>query len=69
MDMCMVNLSDFPEVHVGDEVEIFGAAQSVDTLAAKLNMIPYELTCSVSKRVPREYLEGGEVVDRHLWLL
>ncbi len=69
MDMCMANLSQLPEVHVGDEVEVFGAHQSVDTLAELLNMIPYELTCSVSKRVPREYLEGGRVVDRHLWLL
>ncbi len=69
MDMCMVDLSGLPDVHVGDEVEIFGARQSVDTLAAMLDMIPYELTCSVSKRVPREYLEGGRVVDRHLWLL
>lgn len=69
MDMCMVNLTDLPEVHVGDEVEIFGARQSVDALAAILNMIPYELTCSVSKRVPREYLQDGRVVDRHLWLL
>ena len=69
MDMCMVNLSDLPEVHVGDEVEIFGAHQSVDALAEILSMIPYELTCSVSKRVPREYLQQGQVVDRHLWLL
>lgn len=69
MDMCMVDLSALPNVHVGDEVEIFGAKQPVDTLAAILEMIPYELTCSVSKRVPREYLEDGQVVDRHLWLL
>ena len=69
MDMCMVDLTALPDVHVGDEVEIFGGTQSVDTLAGLLDMIPYELTCSVSKRVPREYLEHGQVVDRHLWLL
>ena len=69
MDMCMVDLTALPDVHVGDEVEIFGERQSVDTLAGLLDMIPYELTCSVSKRVPREYLEHGQVVDRHLWLL
>lgn len=68
MDMCMVDLTDLPDVHVGDEVEIFGPTQSVDTLAERLDMIPYELCCSVSKRVPREYLEGGEIVDRHLWI-
>ena len=69
MDMCMVDLTALPDVHVGDEVEIFGGTQSVDRLAGLLDMIPYELTCSVSKRVPREYLEHGQVVDRHLWLL
>ena len=54
---------------VGDEVEIFGRHQSVDDLAAILNTIPYELTCAVSRRVPRVYLEGGKIVERSLHLL
>lgn len=69
MDMCMVDLSDLPEVHVGDAVEIFGQRQRVDDLAALLNTIPYELTCAVSKRVPRLYMEHGEVVERSLRIL
>ena len=69
MDMTMVDLTDLPDVHVGDAVELFGTAQKVDTLADILNTIPYELTCAVSKRVPRLYLEGGEVVERSLRLL
>lgn len=69
MDMTMVDLTDLPGVHVGDAVELFGTAQKVDTLAEILNTIPYELTCAVSKRVPRLYLEGGEVVERSLRLL
>ena len=36
----------------------------MDDLAAILNTIPYELTCAVSKRVPRLYLENGQVVER-----
>ena len=40
MDMCMVDLTDLPEVKVGDTVEIFGQTQSVDSLAAILNTIP-----------------------------
>ena len=69
MDMCMVDLTDLPEVKVGDTVEIFGQTQSVDSLAAILNTIPYELTCAVSKRVPRVYIEGGKIVERSLRLL
>ena len=69
MDMCMVDLSGLPEVHVGDTVEIFGKDQPVDRLAAMLDTIPYELTCAVSKRVPRLYMEKGEVVERSLRLL
>lgn len=69
MDMTMVDLTDLPDVHVGDAVELFGEKQSVDTLAAILGTIPYELTCAVSKRVPRLYYEHGEVTERSLRLL
>ena len=69
MDMTMVNLSGLKEVHVGDAVELFGRRQRVDDLADLLGTIPYELTCAVSKRVPRLYLEQGEVKERSLRLL
>ncbi|MBQ9348821.1 MAG: alanine racemase, partial [Oscillibacter sp.] len=69
MDMCMIDLTDLPDVHVGDAVEIFGTRQRADDLAALLDTIPYELVCAVSKRVPRLYLENGRVVERSLRLL
>ena len=65
----LVDLTDLPDIHVGDTVEIFGQKQSVDDLAALLDTIPYELTCAVSKRVPRLYLENGQVTERSLRLL
>ena len=68
MDMCMIDLTDLPGVDVGDEVEIFGRRASVDDLAARAGTIPYELTCAVSKRVPRVYLRGGQVTERELLL-
>ena len=68
MDMCMIDLTACPRVQPGDEVEIFGGKQSVDTLASLAGTIPYELTCAVSKRVPRLYLQGGEVVEKELLL-
>ena len=56
MDMCMVDLTGLPEVDVGSEVELFGEKNSIETLAAAAQTIPYELLCAVSKRVPRVYL-------------
>jgi alanine racemase len=69
MDMTMVNLAGLTDVHVGDAVELFGSSQRVDRLAECLDTIPYELTCAVSKRVPRLYLEQGEIKERSLRLL
>ena len=56
MDMCMVDLTDLPEVEVGSEVELFGETSSICALADAAQTIPYELLCAVSKRVPRVYL-------------
>ena len=69
MDMCMIDLSDLPQADVGDEVEIFGAENPVEDMARDADTIPYEITCAVSKRVPRVYLRGGAVIDRDLRLL
>ena len=69
MDMTMVDLTALPDVHVGDAVELFGRRQRADELAELLGTIPYELTCAVSKRVPRLYMENGREVERSLRLL
>jgi len=37
-------------------------------LAAAAGTIPYELVCSVSRRVPRVYMENGAVIKRELLL-
>ena len=56
MDMCMCDLSALPDVSVGDEIELFGEHASVDKMAAAAYTISYELLCSVTKRVPRIYI-------------
>ena len=68
MDMCMIDITDMPGVDVGSEVEIFGPKNSIDDLSALAGTIPYELTCAVSKRVPRMYLQKGQIVERELML-
>ena len=68
MDMSMIDLTDLPGVQVGDEVEVFGKRQRVDVLAAAAGTIPYELTCAVSRRVPRVYYKDGREVEKELLL-
>ncbi|MBR1457442.1 MAG: alanine racemase [Oscillospiraceae bacterium] len=57
MDMCMADLSELPLAEVGSEVELFGEQNDIYQLSDAAGTIPYELLCSVSKRVPRVYIE------------
>lgn len=68
MDMCMIDITDMPTVDVGSEVEIFGEKNSIDELASIAGTIPYELTCAVSKRVPRVYYRDGQIIEKELML-
>lgn len=68
MDMCMIDLTDKMNVHVGSEIEIFGEHNSINDLATLAGTIPYELTCAISKRVPRIYMQNGEVIEKELML-
>lgn len=67
MDMCMVDVTKVPEARVGDVVTIFGTdhgkTTSVETLAAQLGTIPYEVLCGISKRIPRMYLDGKNCIE------
>lgn len=68
MDMSMIDISTLPDLKVGDEIEIFGKQNAIEDVANLANTIPYELTCAVSKRVPRIFIENEEVVARELSL-
>jgi alanine racemase len=61
MDMILIDVTEVPDVQMGDEVVIFGKQGeeeiSVEELAEKSNTIPYEILCNVGKRVPRVYQE------------
>ena len=66
MDMCMVDVTDVPEVEVGDEVVIIGRQGemeiTVDELADLCGTISYEVLCGISARVPRLYLRAGRLM-------
>ena len=68
MDMCMVDLTGLPQVREGGEVEVYGARNSVNEAARLAGTIAYELTCAVSRRVPRVYGRDGREVARELLL-
>ncbi len=59
MDSCMIDITDIDHVAEGDEVTIFSPRKGNDleTMAAVLDTIPYEIMTSVSSRVKRIYLK------------
>lgn len=62
MDQCFVDVSIIRDASVGDEVALYGSQGretiTVESVAKQLNTIPYEITCNISKRVPRIYVNG-----------
>ena len=53
MDQLSVDVSDIPDVGIGDEVILFGKELSVDELAKLSGTINYEIVCGINQRVPR----------------
>ena len=54
MDMLFVKVDD--TVNVNDSVEILRDVDHICYTAEYLDTIPYEVLCSVGKRVPRIYI-------------
>lgn len=61
MDSTMIDVSNVPDVRLGDEVVIFGGdgtnGVTVDEVAEKLGTINYEVVSTVMARVPRVYVD------------
>lgn len=57
MDVSMIDVTDLPDAREGERVTLLGpqGRDRVDVyeLAAWADVIPYEITCGISKRVPR----------------
>ena len=60
MDLTLVDVTDIPDIEVGDPVVLLGSSNglSVDAVehARLANTTPYEILCCISKRVPRKYV-------------
>ena len=59
MDMLSIDLSDLPEVGLGDEVELWGEHVSVDEVAKSAETIGYELLCAIASRVRFKVTQRG----------
>ncbi len=62
MDWIMLDVTEVEGVAVGDEVTLLGCDREgncirAEELAALAGTIPYEIFCTISKRVPRVYVE------------
>ena len=73
MDQCMIDLTEVEGAEIGDEVVLFGDgsdnAPHIDEVAGWLGTENTEVLCMVSRRVPRVYIENGEVVEARDYLL
>ncbi|OAZ63308.1 Alanine racemase [Bacillus licheniformis] len=65
MDQFMISLAE--EYPVGTKVTLIGKQKdewiSVDEIAKNLQTINYEITCMISSRVPRMFLENGSIME------
>ncbi|TWN61765.1 Alanine racemase [Bacillus paralicheniformis] len=65
MDQFMISLAE--EYPVGIKVTLIGKQKdewiSVDEIAQHLQTINYEITCMISSRVPRMFLENGSIME------
>lgn len=65
MDQCMVDVTNIKDIKLGDEVILIGEDNGVkfnaDDIAQLIGTINYEIICMLKNRVPRIYIENGEV--------
>ncbi len=68
MDQLMIDVTEVMPVSPDEEVVVYGRqgteAIFASEIANLLSTIPYEITCMISRRVPRIYLENGRVIAK-----
>ena len=66
MDQFMVDVTDIPDAAFMDQVTLIGSDGeeliTVDDLAELSGRFNYEFVCCLSKRIPRVYRRGGEII-------
>jgi alanine racemase len=66
MDQTVINLPEATHPHVGDVIDVIsivpGDPNSVASIARQLGTINYEVVTGLSRRLPRIYIKGQQVV-------
>ena len=61
MDQCMVDVTDVPDVKLGDEVIVMGSDCKhtilADDIADATGTINYEITCAFGQRLPKVFVK------------
>lgn len=67
MDQLMLDVTKAMPIHVGDEVVFYGSQGKeslyVDEIADTLGTINYEVTCMLSRRIPRIYIKDDKPIE------
>ena len=67
MDQTLIDVTEIPDVKVGDVATIYSNAPaggcSVEAAAEQIGTINYELLCAIGTRVPRIYIEDGKETE------
>jgi alanine racemase len=65
MDYTTIDVTDVPAACVGERVTLLGADGGAriraEEIAARTGTVPYDVTCSIGKRVERVFVGGGTV--------
>ena len=68
MDQFMVDVTEIPDVKFGDRVTLVGKDGEemlpVEVLSDLSGRFNYEFVCDLGKRIPREYIRHGEVIEQ-----
>ncbi len=64
MDLTIVDVTEIPDVALGDEAVLWGeqggARITLEEVAERAETLPYEILCSMGKRVVRMFLREGQ---------
>lgn len=73
MDQMMVDVTHIPGAAVGDQVTLVGSdggeTITMEEISAQADSFNYEFVCGISRRVPRQYVQGGKTVHSVHYLL
>ena len=68
MDQFMVDVTELPDVEYGDKVTLIGfdgdEQVSIEELGDIADRFSYEFACDLGKRIPREFIRHGKVIEQ-----